>query len=310
MLVKSDFLPPLGRSKSRNLHVEKVLAWIITEFSSEIIFAFRYFNKWILSLICVLPLEGVEQLTYTIFKIQILRQGYNLGVHMGSFLELERTVSLEEEIVHLLSVDDVIKKEISKHFVIVLYIICKLEWVSYVALRHDKEMLITYRSFRHRNVKVLWLRPYDKISINALVLEAEPAVFIFLHLHTFHLEVDSQKSSLKCQLLILSHESLSFLNWLEFYKAIGLHLLLLLLAFAPTTTSTLANLLSLLSIEVIELGHSSMFLDKLLNLLLRYLFFKAWNIDEVVVALINATILLMLSSFSLWDTSSFLLLTF
>lgn len=196
MLVKPDLLSSTSRSQSWYLQVEKVFAQIVIKLCSEVRPSFSDLCEWILTLICVPILESVQKFTDSIFQVDILRQSHDLNVHVGSFLELERTVSFEKQIVHALHIDEIIDEKVANLQVFIFKSTIEFKRVCNMFLGHNHEMVIAYRPFWHCNIEVLRLTPNNEISINAGILEAEPTVLVFLYLHTLHLKVDLEQATL------------------------------------------------------------------------------------------------------------------
>lgn len=64
-------------------------------------------------------------------------------------------------------------------------------------------MLVTDWPFWKCYVKVAIRRVDDKVTVNSAVIEAKPAVFIFLDAHALHLEINPQQPSLTSQRLVM-----------------------------------------------------------------------------------------------------------
>ena len=71
-------------------------------------------------MIRILGLEGIQQFTDALFKVDVLRQGDYLEVHVCRFFKLEWTVSFEKHVIHALHVRDVIKDKVPQKLKLVL----------------------------------------------------------------------------------------------------------------------------------------------------------------------------------------------
>ena len=92
----------------------------------------------------------------------------------------------------MLHIHYVIEQEVSQHLKLLLNLVCQLKRVSNVPLGHEKEVVVTDGPFRHGDVEVLRFRVDDQVSIDAGVLEAEPAVLVLLDSDALHLEVNAE----------------------------------------------------------------------------------------------------------------------
>jgi len=194
---------------------------------------------------------------------------------MSRFLELKWTVTLKVDVVHALHVHDVVKQEVSELLELFLQVVLQFERVRDVLLGNDEEVVVADGPLGHRNIKIFGLTPDDQVSIDAFVVEAEPAVFVFLHFHALHFEINAQEAALDCELLVLLDKGFCSFHGLKLDKAVWL---LLLLSAAITTAFAPAHLRIRrlgLTAEVLEARQVAMRRNKLLNLLLGNLLFEA-----------------------------------
>jgi len=109
---------------------------------------------------------------------------------------------------------------------------------------------------------MLTLAPNDKVPIYRFIIKAKPTVFVFLHPHSLHLEIDLKLTTLYSSNLILLNKVFSNFITLKSHKAVRLSHFLLTLALLFTLHS-----LPLLAIKVLEMADISKVLDELLDLL-------------------------------------------
>ena len=211
---------------------------------------------------------------------------------MSCLLKLEWRIPFKEDIVHVLLIRDVLYDRLFHLIVIVLLLGVQLKGVSNMLLRHDQEVIVADGSFGSSNIEMGTLAPQDQVSVNRLILKAEPAVFVFLLLDSFELEVDLERSTLQDQHLIECDEFLGCFILCKLDEAVWLALSLKLSSF-----SALYNFL--LAAEILEVCKRAMLENESLYFILLYVSIEARYIDEITVTLIQFTLFLLSQFFFL-----------
>ena len=102
------------------------------------------------------------------------------------------------------------------------------------------------------------LIPKDKISVYRGVIEAEPAIFVFLLLYSLHFEIYLERPTLQSKFLVHVHQRFSVFEFRKAYKAIRKNRPLNTLPFFWFS-----------AIKIFEMSHCAILFNKLLYDLLR-----------------------------------------
>jgi len=132
-----------------------MFAWVVVELGAQVRVALGNLDELVLPLIRILVLERGQQLADALFKVDVLRQRDHLDVHVRGLLKLERTVPLEQQVVHTLDVDYKVEQEVPQLLKLFFHFVCQLKRVGNMSFRHKQKVVVAHRSFRHGNIEVL-----------------------------------------------------------------------------------------------------------------------------------------------------------
>jgi hypothetical protein len=127
---------------------------------------------------------------------------------MGSLCKPEWHVSFKEKVVHLPCLAQVADNPLLDLLELFILFFVELQTVSNVFLWHDQEVLVTDGTLGQRNVEVSVAGVDDQILFNRRVVKAEPAVLVFLHTRSLHLEVYFQEAAFHGQDSIVFRDKL------------------------------------------------------------------------------------------------------